>query len=436
MKKIYAFSLLCSILAGCLTAQNIAIPLKKYDGNLSLKSSPVPNIESSVNDEKSRLYLDWYFTIPDDPEASLFYALTYVSNPDIADISLSGDTLIIEPLSPGQTNVCITASYNELYSVDTFVVGVRPVIENRYGTATFDDLALENNTFWNGSDESGGFVSGPVYFVNYYNPDWFVWYGWSYSNTMDNTNPGFMNQYSAFSAVRLDSADGKNYAVSYVDPSSELVLTDSSDHEIKGFFITNSTYAALSMKLGDDFTKKFGGEDGNEQDWFKLQITGNSLSGDSASVEFYLADFRADDNTQDYIVETWQWVDLTALGDVYKLKFKLSSSDNGSWGMNTPAFFCMDKLVIGNKTVRRDITNKSFNVYPNPSYGVIRIQTENKQQMHIRVFNTQGGEVFFKHDYIPGNELNLEHLSPGIYLLQAETAGGTFIKRIILLLDL
>ena len=30
--------------------------------------------------------------------------------------------------------------------------------------------------------------------------------------------------------------------------------------------------------------------------------------------------------------------------EVKKLHFSLSSTDNGDWGMNTPAYFCMDDI--------------------------------------------------------------------------------------------
>ena len=36
-------------------------------------------------------------------------------------------------------------------------------------TATFDDLTLNDTTFWNGSDGSGEFTSGPATFKNSYN---------------------------------------------------------------------------------------------------------------------------------------------------------------------------------------------------------------------------------------------------------------------------
>ncbi|MBT3193431.1 MAG: DUF4465 domain-containing protein, partial [Verrucomicrobia bacterium] len=48
---------------------------------------------------------------------------------------------------------------------------------------------------------------------------------------------------------------------------------------------------------------------------------------------------------EDYIVGEWTWVDLTSFGPAVKsLHFSLSSSDNGAWGMNTPAYYAIDDL--------------------------------------------------------------------------------------------
>jgi len=62
------------------------------------------------------------------------------------------------------------------------------------------------------------------------------------------------------------------------------------------------------------------------------------------SIEFYLADYRFDDNSKDYIVQNWTNLDLSSLGKVNKLAFRFSSTDNGSWGMNTPSYVCLDNL--------------------------------------------------------------------------------------------
>jgi hypothetical protein len=114
---------------------------------------------------------------------------------------------------------------------------------------------------------------------------------------------------------------------------------------ISGAYFTNTTYAYLSMLEGDSFAKQFGGVTGDDEDYFKLIIKGIDEMGEyTGTVDFYLADFRFEDNSLDYIVDEWTWVDLTSLGDVIGLEFSLESSDAGDWGMNTPAYFAMDDL--------------------------------------------------------------------------------------------
>jgi hypothetical protein len=92
--------------------------------------------------------------------------------------------------------------------------------------------------------------------------------------------------------------------------------------------VANTTYAALSMLQGDAFSKKFGGPDGTDADWFLLTIEGFDASGNSVgTVEFFLADYRAADPAQDYIVEAWAEVDVSGLVGATQLSFALSSSD-------------------------------------------------------------------------------------------------------------
>ena len=63
-------------------------------------------------------------------------------------------------------------------------------------------------------------------------------------------------------------------------------------------------------------------------------------------VDFYLADYRYADSSQDYIISAWEYIDLSSLGSVDELSFSLSSSDNGSFGMNTPNYFAIDNIGV------------------------------------------------------------------------------------------
>ncbi|MFZ2145946.1 MAG: DUF4465 domain-containing protein [Sedimentisphaerales bacterium] len=232
--------------------------------------------------------------------------------------------------------------------------------------ATFEDLALPAESYWNGSDGSGGFTSGGAYFSNNYDSAWGSWDGFSYSNITDTTTAGTAGQYNAIAGG--GQGNSANYAIGYVGWASLPTITLNTADVVDGFYVTNSNCTYYSMLNGDAFSKKFGGDSGNDQDWFMLIITGKDVDGVvTGTVDFYLADYRFADNSADYIVNTWRYVDLTSLGAVKNLEFGLSSSDVGDWGMNTPAYFVVDTFVDKSAFVYdRPYTEAGLNGYINP----------------------------------------------------------------------
>lgn len=212
-------------------------------------------------------------------------------------------------------------------------------------TVDFENLTIGTTGYWNGSDGSKSFTASGMNFLN--NNYVTYWEGFSYSQKTDIVG-GTDNKYDKFQYCVFDGANGTNkYAIYYPPYGSDSFakFPGGAEKLIKSVSVCNSTYAALSMKNGDDFAKKFGGTTGNDKDWFKMTIIGYNAAGDSVhSVDFYLADYRFDNNANDYIVKKWTTVDLSALGKINKFTFRFSSSDTGAWGMNTPAIVCVDNL--------------------------------------------------------------------------------------------
>jgi hypothetical protein len=208
----------------------------------------------------------------------------------------------------------------------------------------FEDLTLGAESYWNGSDSSGGFQSGDAYYKNNYNTMYGSWDGFAYSNITNTTTSGMAGQYNAIAGS--GQGGSSNYAIGYIGWTELPVVTLDAEMVIEGLYVTNNNFAYYSMLNGDAFSKKFGGTSGNDADWFMLTITGKDSGGEAVgTVDFYLADFRFSNNALDYILNQWGEVDLSLLGAVKSLEFALSSSDNGTWGMNTPAYFAMDTVV-------------------------------------------------------------------------------------------
>jgi hypothetical protein len=311
--------------------------------------------------------------------------------------------------------------------------------------ATFDDLTLPNSdTFYVNYSAPGtdvGFTDGLAHFPCI-NDTAFggTWNYFSYSNKKDSVTSGYTNQYSAKTASGYNGS--AKYAVAYVaDPVTyanymNLQLTGAAvGKEVNGFYATNSTYAYNSMRDGDFSAKKFGGVTGNDADWFLLTVKGyhgGTLTVDS--VNFYLADYRFSHNDSDYIVKTWEWVNLTSLGHIDSLQFHLSSSDTGTFGMNTPAYFCMDNFTTNENSV--SVTNVQAapvaKVYPNPAADVVYADVTDNNVQQVTVVDMAGNTIA---TYAAQAHLaiNTSSLPAGMYVLQftgnGKSAAARFVKK-------
>lgn len=209
-------------------------------------------------------------------------------------------------------------------------------------TTTFESVVIPSNPgYINNSDPVGdtnpGFnVDGNV-FSNSFDTKWGSWSGWALSNKIDVVDPKAPDYTYQYSAIAGGGAGGStNYAVAF----GGAYINVAAGRSVVSMDVTNTTYDFLSMSNGDQFAKKFG-----TGDFFTLHVTGHDgLNGAGAAtgqVDFNLADFLGGNST---IVDTWKTVDLTSLGSARSLGFSFSSSDNGDYGMNTPAYVAVDNF--------------------------------------------------------------------------------------------
>lgn len=227
------------------------------------------------------------------------------------------------------------------------VLGLLWVAPAEADVIDFEDLPLKPETFYNGADLAGGFVSGGGFFNNSYSVPFMSWKGWAASSMTDWLTPGFGNQYSAFALPNGGGDTSANYAIAFNAALGDAYVVLPEGTRPASVRITNTAYAAWSMLLGDPFAKRFGGASGDDPDWFLLTIYGIDEQGNlTGIVPFLLADYTFEDNSQDYLLYEWTTVDLTPLGNARFLLFELNSSDIGPFGMNTPAFFALDRLVV------------------------------------------------------------------------------------------
>lgn len=289
---------------------------------------------------------------------------------------------------------------------------------------TFETLPLTGTeTFYNGSDDAGSFEVNYATFSNNYNADWNSWNGFAYSNVTDNTTAGFANQYSAFPGSGANNSE--KYAIHY----PEGIITFPFYVQLDSIKLSNATYAALSMRDGDAYGKQFGsltnaaGEvDGtNGEDFFKVWIIGLDENYEPAdSLEFYLADYRFENDADDYILDTWKNVDLHTLMPVRHLTFRLESSDNGDWGMNTPAYFAIDDLAFHSAWGLKENQLLSFDLFPNPATDRLFVSGVEGE---VEVLDLTG-KVVFTNSIQGKTEISVADWQVGVYQVRIRNSAG------------
>jgi len=234
-----------------------------------------------------------------------------------------------------------------------FFTACEPEEDEKSFLITFEDVNLGSTGYWNGSDLSGtpvsydswgqlvtdyngGFHSGSLYCNNTYNDTWGSWSGLACSNHVNMDSAGYMNQYSVYAG----SGAGGSAKFILVNSDGSSCIFDK-EVAVKSLMINNSTYTYLTLKDGNDggagFARKF-----TNNDYFYVKFTVYDSTGiETGSRDVYLADFR---NGKSYICDEWTEVMLEDLGRVKEISFSFVSTDSGDWGINTPAYCCIDNI--------------------------------------------------------------------------------------------
>ena len=293
--------------------------------------------------------------------------------------------------------------------------------------AGFENFNLGPGTYINNASPEKGFESGSIILPNTYNEEFQVWSGFAISADTNTTNPGFLNQYSAI--VGEGAVGTPAYAMGYIfDPLTINLMEKAIGKPMIGMYVTNSTYAYLSMRDGDAFAKKFGGETGTDPDFFLLTIkkySGGVLSDDSINV--YLADYRSSNPSKDFILSEWKYIDLTILGEIDSLVLSLTSSDVGIFGMNTPAYVAIDEVSTDNLLAASALssTKPTMALGPNPARETLYLQLSENAQCNLTSIY---GTVIWSGDLEAGrHEIPVGHLPQGIYFM---SGNGRLVQKV------
>ncbi len=290
----------------------------------------------------------------------------------------------------------------------------------------FETLSVPEAGYWNGSDESGSFGDADINFPNNYNTDYGSWDGFSYSTLTDVETAGYGNQYSTFAG---EAYSGTTFGLGYPTyggtdqgtdyKSSPMICAFSKPAEIASIRVTNSTYAALSIRDGDDYNSAFTTDDG---DYFKLLIEGKKDGVSTGIVEFFLADYTGASGT---VVNTWKLVDLSSLGTIDALEFSLVSTNYGDYGMTNPAYFCFDDIVYTSESASEEY-DFGLKLYPNPAQNMIFLNGVSTQAQ-ISLYNISGKLI--AEDL--SSTIDVSNLKSGVYFLNISENNQNYHAKFI-----
>lgn len=238
--------------------------------------------------------------------------------------------------------------------------------------ATFEDLTLEPESHWAGPADNaeevsgaygtewvGTFKSGSYEFVNSVNPAWGSWMGCSYSN-MTATSFESYDKDQWNSAAGHGANGSANYGVLYGNslPNTPMEIIkvldgDAEGRIIAGMNITNSAWVVECVKKGNGSAQKFA-----QGSWFKVIFTGTKADKSTASVEYYLADYRSENEADWTCLTDWAWIDLSSLGKVVSLSVSFDGTDKSYGYLSTSTYVCIDNVGCEKNTSTGIAANK------------------------------------------------------------------------------
>lgn len=319
-------------------------------------------------------------------------------------------------------------------------------IHAQVSVADFENLVLAADTFYEDHNSASWQTSNATFRYTWETQFGGYWdAGFAYTNKNNITNGTYTNLYGAITGKGYNNS---NYYVTasqgYAGEKMRIRLAPSQKSVI-GFYVTNTTYGYKTMKNGGGPARAFGDTlhthsgmaPGDYPDWFKLTVYGyqNGVKK-SDTVVFYLADYRFTNNTNDYIVDTWKWVNCTSLGQVDSISFKLYSSDVGSFGINNPTYFSIDNftttdLIITGIAQNNEGLTASFSPNPFNAYAILKLGSYPEKPVSIVIRDIAGKVMHREEVSTAETQLDLSAMSPSIYFLEICSGDERRIKKII-----
>jgi len=191
------------------------------------------------------------------------------------------------------------------------------------------------------------------------------------------------------------------YANFWGFPTNEVKYIDKEGNDVfepVGVYVCNHPWPYYGCVHGDGFGNGFA-----EGDYFELIAVGIGVDGSEKRVSINLVEFT---DGELKALNDWTFFDLSSLGEVTSVYFEMNSTDVGPYGMNTAAYFCMDKFQVKGEddtpVVPAQVGAPRFEGYTEDGitgYGVNIIPTTEGSDIMYCVYVEQDGQWVLVRDW-------------------------------------
>lgn len=292
---------------------------------------------------------------------------------------------------------------------------------------------------WTGTyDEDAEVIESQAFiFMHSAMTDYNTWWGFTASNSADNSRRTDYLTYQfsnmAKGGIMLDengeikkdewgapvvSADVP-YIVAYYNAymskrPCDVIFNDGLAHELVGVYVNLNSYPYYSIEDGDSYCRPF-----HNGDNFTLTVHGIAEDETEKTLDVSLASFENGDIT---INRGWKYVDLSPLGKVTELYFTMDSTDKASWGMNTPGYFCLDKLMV------RPADDVAVNELSASGAAISYDRASRKLNFSEETFAVVYDVAGNKEIASEGSSIDVSGLDRGLYVVKTGSSSFRFIR--------
>ncbi|MEG1643057.1 MAG: DUF4465 domain-containing protein [Bacteroidales bacterium] len=268
-----------------------------------------------------------------------------------------------------------------------------------------------------------------------------VWNGFTVSRNADDANHSDNwtdNQWGCMAKGGISVVDNgvvkisssRPYIIGYWNSWSKeqslgIMFNDGKSYNPVGVYIANHPWPYYDNINGSAFASAMT----KEGDYFKLIAHGVAADATEKTSDFLLAQYKEGSLKQS---TNWEWFDLSQLGEVVKIYFTMESSDNGGYGMNTSAFFCLDRLTVNAGSDQSGVKNNyaeenHVSVYYSHDEESVNITATINAE--VSVYRADGAKMLTSHIECGSNSIPFGNMPDGLYLIKCGNSVFKIIKR-------